>query len=403
MIKRYILLLSFIAIIAPALAQDNKNSIEVSPFTALSIFSAEGNTLGGSLYGLEGVYHINMANNQADWVRGLNISDVSIALSYRDFSHVYLTKKPGSQGVLGNYYGAVSRISMVVAHAGKTQFIVAPGFGFGYAGQTYYTNDNTLVGSHINFTAQIGLKVLTPLSASTRLVGGIDLYHYSNAAFKNPNDGINSIDATVGIVQDINVTAPPTAKKQFKHYNKNTFEFGVGLGRRGLVQTGGGLDPVGYPLNVAYQKTATSDLYQSGLYLGYNYRVSPVLSFKAGFDAVYYFKTIDTIADVHHFYATYQELGSSYDRFRVGASVGAELWLGKVSIPVNFGHYIHYHYFVPTYQTGYSPPDYYWSFGLRYYLTPWMALEAKQYLHRTQADYANFGLVFRVGTHKEAD
>ncbi len=398
--KRYTLLfLSCFAIVGTVLAQDNKNSIEVSPFTALKAFSAEGNTLGGPLYGLEGVYHINMANNQADWVRGLNINDVSIALSYRDFSHVYLTKKPGSQGVLGNYYGAVSRISIVLLNVGKTKFMATPGFGFGYAGETYYTNDNTLVGSHINFTAQIGFKFLTPLSASTQLVGGIDLYHYSNAAFKNPNDGINSINASVGIAHDINVEAPPTAKKQFKHYGKNSFELGVGLGRRGLVQTGGGLDPVGYPLNVAYQKTASSDLYQSGLYLGYNYRLNHVLALKAGFDAVYYYKTLDTIPEVHHFYATYQELGSSYDRLRVGASLGFETWLGKFSMPINIGHYIHYHYFVPTYQTGYSPPDFYWSFGVRYYCTPWLALEAKQYLHRTQADYANFGLVFRVGEH----
>jgi hypothetical protein len=392
MIKRYSLLFLFLFVeLAFAFAQDNKNSIEVSPFTALSAFSAEGNTLGGALYGVEGTYHINMANNKADWVHDLHIRDVGISLSYRDFSHVYLTKKPGSQGVLGNYYGAVSRISIVLLKAGKTEFMATPGFGFGYAGETYYTNDNTLVGSHINFTAQIGLKFLTPLSASTRLVGGVDLYHYSNAAFKNPNDGINSINASIGIDHDINVAAPPTAKNLFKHYQKHSFEFGVGIGRRGLVQTGGGLDPVGYPANVAFQKAASSDLYQSGLYLGYNYRLSPVLSLRAGFDAVYYFRTLDTISNVQHYYATYQELGSSYDRFRVGASLGAELWLGKFSVPINFGHYIHYHYFVPTQQTSYSPPDFYWSFGMRYYLTPWLALEAKQYLHRTQADYANFG------------
>ncbi|WP_448703002.1 acyloxyacyl hydrolase [Mucilaginibacter sp. AW1-3] len=397
MIKNYLLALFLFALLGTACAQSNKNSLELSAFTGLSIFSAEGNTLGGKPYGLEGVYHINMADNKADWVRMLNIRDVSIALSYRNMGQVYLTKKTNTTGFLGDYIGAVSRLDIVLAKAGRTEFLLVPGFGFGYATQTYYTDArNVLVGSHINFTAQIGAKVLTPIGSSTRLVGGLDLYHYSNAAFKNPNDGINSVNFSLGIDHDISAQAPPTAQKQFKHYAKHSFEIGVGIGRRGLVQTGGGLDPAGYPENVAYQRTATSDLYQSGLYVGYNYRLNPVLSLRAGIDADYYYRTLDSVSNIHHFYATYQELGSSFDKIRVGASIGAELWLGKLSLPVNFGHYIHYHYFVPTNQKGYEPPDFYWSFGARYYLTPWVALEAKQYLHRTQADFANFGLVFRL-------
>jgi len=398
MVKKYFLLFIVVLVlyIKPALAQDNKNSIELSPFTGLQMFSAENNTLAGNFYGLEGVYHINMANNKADWVHMLNIRDVNIALSYRDFQNVYLTHKPGSEGVLGNYIGAVSRINIILLKAGRTDLLLTPGFGFGYATQTFYTNNNEMVGSHINFTAQIGLKVLTPIGRTTRLTAGIDLYHFSNAAFKLPNDGINSINASIGIDQDINVPAPSTAKKLFTNYQKHSFEFGVNIGRRGIVQTGGGLDPIVNSANAAYQRTASSDLYQSGFYAGYNYRLNAVLSLRAGFDAVYYYRTLDTISNVHHFYATYQELGSSYDRIRVGASLGAELWLGKFSLPVNFGRYIHYHYFVPTNNHNYAPPDYYWSFGARYYFTPWLAIEAKQYLHRTQADFAGFGVVFKI-------
>jgi len=397
MVKKYALFILAFATAFAASAQTNKNSIELSAFTGLSIFSAEGNTLGGKPYGLEAAYHINMADNQADWVKGLNVRDVSIALSYRNMEDIYLKKKANTTGILGDYIGAVSRISVVLAKSGGTEFLLVPGFGFGYATQTYYTDDrNILVGSHINFTAQIGAKVLTPISSSTRLIGGLDLYHYSNAAFKNPNDGINSVNFSLGIDHDISAAAPQTAKHQFNNYQKHSFELGIGIGRRGLVETGGGLDPVGYPQNVAYQRTATSDLYQSGLYLGYNYRLNPVLSLRAGLDADYYYRTLDTVSNVHHFYATYQELGSSYDRIRLGASIGAELWMGKLSFPVNFGHYIHFHYFVPTYDHTYSPPDFYWSFGARYYLASWVALEAKQYLHRTQADFANFGLVFKL-------
>src|SRR5476651_2762773 len=99
MVKNYsLVLILIIALFGTATAQDSKNSLEVSPFTGLQIFTAEGYKLGGSFYGAEGVYHINMADNKADWVHMLNIRDVSIALSYRDLEHISLTKTLGTEG-----------------------------------------------------------------------------------------------------------------------------------------------------------------------------------------------------------------------------------------------------------------------------------------------------------------
>jgi len=272
--------------------------------------------------------------------------------------------------------------------------LLNPGFGFGYATESYYTDDNPLVGSHINFTAQIGLKLATPITHSTRLWVGADLYHYSNAAFKLPNYGVNSINASFGIDQDISAPATQGTKNPFKNYKKHSFEFGLNIGHRGIVQEGGGFDQ--HPEYKALQKDKSSDLYKSGIYLGYNYRLNPVLSLRAGMDAVYYYRTLDDKDGLDHFYATYQELGSSYDKLRYGASLGAELWLGRVSLPVNFGYYLHYKYFRPSYGSAYSPPDTYWTFGARYYFTPNFALEANQYLHRTQADFAGFGFIVKI-------
>lgn len=380
--------------ITSAQAQTNKNSIEVTAFTGLKVFTADS-VLKGSSWGIEGVYHLNMVDNKADWVKMLNVRNIDLAFSYHNYDNIYIAKRPAATtGFLGDYYGAVARISIQLASVGKTELLLNPGFGFGYTTQTYYTNDNPLVGSHINFTAQVGLKLSTPLTSSTRLFGGVDIYHYSNAAFKLPNYGVNSINASFGIAQDINQPASQTARKQFNDYKKNSFEFGLNIGHRGLVQDGGGFDQ--HPEYKAIQKNATSDLYLSGIYLGYNYRLNPILSLRAGVDGVYYFRTLDSADGIDHFYATYQELGSSYDKLRVGASIGAELWLGRFSLPVNYGYYIHYKYFTPSYGSSYSPPDTYWTFGARYYITPYLALEAKQYLHRTQADFAGFGFIVKI-------
>lgn len=377
-----------------AWSQSNKNSLEVTAFTGLKVFTAD-TTLKGSSWGLEGVYHLNMADNKADWVQILNVRSIDLVFSYRNYDDVHTAKRPtATAGFLGNYYGAVARLGIQLASVGKTQLLLNPGFGFGYATETYYTNNNPLVGSHINFTAQIGLKVSTPITTSTRLYGGIDLYHYSNAAFKLPNYGVNSINASFGVSQDIGGPIPQTAKNPFTNYKKHSFEFGLNYGHRGLVQDGGGFDQ--HPEFRAIQKNASSDLNLMGGYLGYNYRLNPVLSLRAGFDGVYYFRTLDSADGIDHYYATYQELGSSYDKVKLGLSLGAELWLGRVSLPVNYGYYLHYKYFTPTYGSTYSPPDTYWTFGARYYFTPSLAFEAKQYLHRTQAHFAGFGFIVKI-------
>jgi hypothetical protein len=200
-----------------------------------------------------------------------------------------------------------------------------------------------------------------------------------------PNYGVNSINANIGISEGINVQATQSAKTAFANNRKNVFEFGLNIGRRGLVQDGGGLKGIG----VMAQKSAISQLYQSGLYVGYGFKISPILSLRAGFDAVYYYKKFD----IQAFYATYQELGSSYDRWRLGGSLGAEIWMGRFSLPINYGYYLHFHSFSPTNNHTYTPSNTYWTFGARYFFNPCFALEAKQYLHRTQADFVGWTVV----------
>lgn len=188
------------------------------------------------------------------------------------------------------------------------------------------------------------------------------------------------LNASIGLDHDISVPGPQTSKKPFTYYNKNSFEFGVNIGKRGLIQSGAGL--TGEALE-EHQKAA-SHLYQSGLYLGYNYRLSPIFSLKAGSDAVYYYKPFDA----NNFYDTFQERGSSYDRWRVGAALGFDIWLGRVAFEANYGHYIHYN--------SYYNDKLYWTFGGKYYVNQWFAIEAKQYLHGTEAGFAGFGVSFRV-------
>lgn len=393
--KITLIALIFLFTIISKVTAQGKNSIEISPDIGVQMFSAEQNTLKGNFEGGEVVYHLSMANNPADWVKMLHVNDISFAASFRQMGDVYLVKQPGSKGILGDCYGITSRLDITLAQMGRSQLRFIPGFGFAYATQSFYTNNNPLVGSHINFTAQAGVKFITPVSSSTRLVAGLDIYHYSNAAVKLPNDGVNALNASVGIDHDLNVQGPGESKnmRSFKNYKRSAFEFGFNIGRRGLVQQGGGID--GQAL-IDYQKNAESKLYKSGFYAGYSYRLNPVLGLRLGTDAVYYYKTLDTIQNIQHFYATYQELASSYDKWRVGVSVGTDIWLGRVAFDINYGQYLHFHSYQGTYGFNPNPPNWYWTFGGKYFINQWLGIEVKQYLHRTEADYAGFGFIIKT-------
>lgn len=389
------IILILLTIIFNKVNGQSKNSIEISPYIGLQMFSAEQNTLKGNFEGGEVVYHLSMANNPADWVHMLHVSDISFAASFREMQNVYLAKQAGSTGILGNTYGITSRLNIILAQMGQSRLNFIPGFGFAYATQSFYTNNNPLVGSHINFTAQAGIKFTTPVSSSTRLVAGLDIYHYSNAAVKLPNDGVNSLDASIGIDHELNVQGPGQSKTMsaFNKYRRHTFEFGFNIGRRGLVQQGGGID--GQQL-VDYQKNAQSKLYKSGFYGGYSYRLNSVIGLRLGTDAVYYYKTLDTIQNIQHFYATYQELASSYDKWRVGLSVGTDIWMGRVAFDINYGQYLHFRSYQGTYGFNPNPPNWYWTFGGKYFINQWLGIEVKQYLHRTEADYAGFGFIIKT-------
>ncbi len=361
------------------------NSISVSGTEGLVIFGARGNNLGGNFWGAEVAYNLNLKNNYSDWVRMLRAKNASIVFSYFNLENLYLTNNPGNKGFLGNDYSLLGSLQLNILQLNKVDLLLTPGLGLTYASTTYQTNNNPYVGSHLNLAAQFGLKLEVPISTSSKLQLGADLFHYSNAAFKLPNSGINNLNTSIGIVSDLNSKTNIGNSDVFKINNKSAFEFGLGIGHRGLLPIDKGTLP---PADSTKQANANSRLNNAGFYIGYNYRLNSLLSIRAATDIVYYFVTYRDVT-YPDYLSTTQEYGSSIDRLSVGTSIGSDLWLGRFVFEADYGYYLLLKY--PK-----TPIKTYWKFGAKYYLNKWLALEAKEYLHGTEAHYANFGLLFRV-------
>lgn len=366
MSRKLISLFTFLILLSGSLfAQNNNDQLEFTAIHALSIFAPGNYKLSGNVWGGELGYHFNMTRDSVDYARMLNIKSIDLVASYRNLGSVIINNNPNTKGSLGDVYSVVGRLEIPIVQAGPMKLLFTPGFGFAYSTITYFDNHNPLVGSHINLAAQAGLKLFGAITPSTGLQAGIDLFHYSNVAVRVPNFGINSLNVSLGLVQGIDQPGPASPTHPLVFSAKNYFEFGGDFGMRGVYES-------------------KKELYRSGLYAGYSYQLLSVLAFKGGIDAGYYF----TPFNPQNYLETFAEYGSSYSHWRVGVSAGADLLLGRLAVMGAYGYYLYYNSYYHNHT--------YWTPGLKYYVLPWMAIQAKAYIHNTDADYLGWGLLFKV-------
>ncbi|WEK19839.1 MAG: acyloxyacyl hydrolase [Candidatus Pedobacter colombiensis] len=342
---------------------DVRSSIEFSPQVSVGAFTAE-HKLRGTAYGGELIYHMNTIAHPRPWMKLLNLKSLDLVFNYKNMSDIVMVSDPRPNR-FGDSYALIAALNFSLLKIKGTELLLTPGFGFGYLGETWFTNENILVGSHLNFSSRIALKLATQIGSSTKLLAGIDVLHFSNAAIRVPNNGMNVSSVSLGIAQSLNVrkTVNDTvSSRNPAEYKKHSVDFGVNIGRRGVYRSKDGL-------------------YKTGLYAGYNYRLNPVLALGAGVDAVYYHTIYDPLRNEE----TFQSKASSFDRWRVGAAIGPDLWLGRLGVMTKYGYYLHYN--------SLKDMKTYWTAGLKYQIMERLAVQAKMYLHQTEADFVGFGLI----------
>ena len=356
--------LTFVADLQAQEKADFKSNIEFSPQVSVGVFTAE-HKLSGRAYGGELIYHMNTANPRP-WMRMLNLKSLDLVFNYKNMSDIVMLSDPRPNR-FGDSYALIGALNFSLLKVKRAELFVTPGLGLGYLGKTWFTNQNVLVGSHLNFSSRIALKLATWVTPSARLTAGLDILHFSNAGTRVPNNGMNVSSVSLGVVQSLNTNkmlANDTVSwRKPVDYKKHSIDFGIGIGRRGVYRSKNGL-------------------YKTGLYAGYNYRLNSVFGVGAGVDAVYYHTIYDPLRNVE----TYQSKASSFDRWRIGAAIGPDLWMGRMGLMVKYGYYLHYNSLMDI--------KTYWTAGLKYNVLDWVAVQTKIYIHQTEADFAGFGLMF---------
>lgn len=344
-------------------AQQNAHTLELNLQHAINSFSANQNKLQGNAFGGEVSYHYNVNRNPKKWSSDLGIRSIDVTFNYKRMADVTRVANP-IEGEFGDSYALLGGLTFPLFNVSKVDVAFTPGFGILYAGESWFSNENPVIGSKLNFGLKAGLKASVPLGKKTAIAANLDVLHYSNGGTRVPNNGLNVVSVGLSVSrainEDVEVSKPSFDKDGYK---KHTFDLGVNIGRRGVYQSRDGL-------------------YRTGLYGGYNYRLTSYLAFGAGVDAVYY----HTLYDPNRNLETYQSKASSFDRWRIGAAIGPDLWMGKLAFMAKYGYYVHYNSLLPI--------KTYWTAGAKYKLNNWLALQSKIYIHETEADFVGFGLLF---------
>ncbi len=319
------------------------------------------------LYGLHVSYDKNISGSTQDWVNILNAKSVSFGVLWHNMDHIKEVVEDQAYP-LGQAFGLLTEVDFQLFNIGPVNVLFTPGVGLTYITETIFTQPSTsTVGSHLNMalTAELGLDI--PLSERLSLSAAANVLHYSNGGIKIPNGGINTVNGSIGLKTAIGnpPRLRPTEKKTLRQIEGSSGEIVIGMGQRGKYRT-------------------HDSFLRTGVYGGYNYYLNQAVGFKAGVDMVYY----HSVFRIEDFDGTFQYYGSSYDRIRLGASVGAEVAMGRFAVSGQGGRYIHFNSFHGI--------MWYWTSALRYYITPNIGVQSTLYMHHMQADYVNWGLAFKI-------
>lgn len=342
-------------------------SISIKPILGTQVLKNSEGLMHDKIYGLDLTYFKNISDKEDLWIKESRMSGYGFVLIMRNLNGINGLRDTAINSV-GRAFGVTALGKFNIVKTKRFNWYLSPSGGVSYLTKSFFDHPkNRFIGSHMNITLSADMGIEFPLTRYTNLSTGIGLLHYSNSGMIIPNGGLNT--AQIFIQLDLKKYSSTGTTKKFSNYlplQKNSFEFGAGIGRRGIYERHEGI-------------------FRSGFYIGYNYRLNDAFVLKSGLDAVYYGTTYDPQKNLE----TFQYYGSSYDKWRAGLSIGADLNLYRLTINVQTGKYIYY-------DRLYKKINRYWTFGPTYFITPHIGIQLKTYMHHTQADFLNYGMLFKM-------
>ncbi|MFT4062589.1 MAG: acyloxyacyl hydrolase [Edaphocola sp.] len=252
---------------------------------------------------------------QKDWQQRRNYPQVGVTLYYNNYNN---------QDEYGQVLGIAPNIQLNLVKGQKVEWTVRAGMGVCYDTKPYSrlspaNTNNRAIGGHWNNLSPFSTDVRYHLDNHWDLQAGANFSHVSNAAFEQPNLGINMYGAHAGL-RYFPVTANPV--KIYSHPEP--------LRNRWLVQA---------RYSMAFIQSAPADgpynpIYMGALFAGKRYWSKNKVY--GGVDYYYNSATYARLKSVEHF------KGEEYSHStQMAIFAGNEFLVGRLGLMFQAGYYLH--------------------------------------------------------------
>ena len=299
-----------------------------------------------------------------DWEQRYNYPDYGVSFIYQNLKN----------DVLGNNVSLYAHYNFYFFNR-NLMFRIAQGMGYTtnpYDKETNFRN--------IAFGTKLLSSTFVMLNYKKERIfdkfgvqGGLSLIHYSNANFKSPNNGTNSVTLNLGVTYNLDEVEPeyinslPETKEKFSEPIKYNLVFRIGLNESDVVGSGQ------FPFYVFSAYADKRINVKSALQLGTDVFFSNFLK------ELIYYQSVSFPEE---------NVSGDEDYKRVGIFAGHELFVNKTSLVTQLGYYVYY------------PFDFegrtYVRLGLKRYINDkWFgALTLKS--HGAKAEAVEFGVGVRL-------
>ncbi len=260
------------------------------------------------------INYVKKTNGSKAWQQRRHYPTVGLAFVYTNY---------GIDSIYGRAFSLIPNLEIPIIKGKKLEWTLKAGFGAGYITKRYsrfpdWDTLNTAIGSRMNNNSYFVTDVRYHINKHWDVQAGFNFTHLSNAAFRQPNLGINMYGAHAG-VRYFPVSSSPERIVRNLEPLKNRWLVQARLGISGTEQSA----PDGplYPIYIA-------SVYASKRYLGKNKII-------AGIDYSYH-ENIYAFLRNNEIHVGEEKANS----WKSSIIVGHEFMIGRVGILFQLGFYI---------------------------------------------------------------
>lgn len=258
---------------------------------------------------------IKKTYGQKDWHQRRRYPQVGVGIYYNNYN---------LPDVYGQVFGIFPNIQLPLVHTGNFEWTFRAGMGVCYDTKPYErlpepNTENVAIGGHWNNISPFSTDIRWCVNEHWDLQAGFNFSHVSNAAFQQPNLGINMYGAHLGLRYFPVSSRPEKIKRNL-----------TPLSNRWLVQARASIafiesNPADGPLNPVYMGA----VFASKRYWSKN-------KVYAGIDYYYNTAKYAKLKSIEHFQ------GSEFSQSTQAAVfLGNEFLLGRLGILFQAGYYLH--------------------------------------------------------------